>query len=126
MEPPTWSIISASPTTPLFYFHDHSSSSTPSQPKVATHSDHGHSNVFAGEYEHGDDGFSGEGFPVGDDEFGGAESYVGDHDTFNDESGRGHFVSSLSDSMHTLMFAPSLLKSFSRNLTKSVNDSPIM
>ena len=119
MEPPTWSIISG-PATPLFYFHDRSSSSTLPEPEVASHSDHGYdsnkqhsSNMFAGEDEQGDeevsvgdDAFGGEGLSVGDDEFGGAEAYAGEHDTFDDidENGRGHFVSSLSDSMYSLMF----------------------
>ena len=119
MEPLAWSIIHG-PATPLFYFHDCSSSSTLPEPKAATHSYHGYdsnkqhsSNIFAGKDEQdnedipvGNDVFAGEGLSVGDDEFGGAEAYAGEHDTFNDidENGRGHFISSLSNSMYILMF----------------------
>jgi len=82
--------------------------------------------MFAGKDERG-----GEKAPVGGNEFGGVEAYVGDnelddHDTFSSENGGGHFVSSSSNSMHILMFAPSLLKSFLRNSKKLVNDSLIM
>jgi hypothetical protein len=144
MEPPTWSIISG-PTTPLFYFHD-PSSSAPSQPEVATHSDHGHgsneqrsSNMFGIEDKHGGEKapasgneFGGEGSSVGDDEFGGAEAYVGDnelddHGALDGENSRGHFVSSLFGMrMHILTFVPSSLKSFFRNSMKLANDSPVM